>query len=134
MKHVTFEIAKLLKEKGFDEHTICGYNGAYEPYHLGLIEFADSQRNSELMNSVYSAPTISDVVDWILEIHKIDIIVKYPESKTNKVEGINSVYYDLEIYKLNSGDAWKMYKFNQYSDKKQDVYLYGIEYTLNNLI
>lgn len=133
MKHVPFEIAKLLKEKGFDEHTICGYNGAYEPYHLSLIEFADSQRNSELINLVYSAPTISDVVDWVYEKHGIWISVA---PRFYNDGSLWFVYESLDISKndiesLNNNlfqGIFEMYK------SPSEAYLVGIEYTLNNLI
>ena len=36
---VSFEVAKLLKEKGFDCNAKFGYNSTYEPHHLNLIEF-----------------------------------------------------------------------------------------------
>jgi hypothetical protein len=68
---VSFELAKLLKEKGFDENCKFGYNGEYEPHHLKIIEFGYLQRNFELLKLVYSAPTIADVVMWLYEKHGI---------------------------------------------------------------
>ena len=110
---VSFEIAKLLKEKGFDIEIDYGLN--------------------QILN-LKSAPTIAEVVMWLYDTHKLDIIVRYPDSDTNKVEGINSVYYDLEIYRLSGGDAWKIYKRIDVSDDKTKAYTKAIEYCLNELI
>ena len=76
-KEVSFELAKLLFEKNYDENTKFGYNGVYEPHHLNLIEFGSLQRNSELIKGVYSAPTIAEVIDWIFDKYRISIYYNY---------------------------------------------------------
>ena len=81
-KPVDFTTAKLLKEKGFDENCRFGYNGSFEPHHIGLIEFGYLQRNSELLKLTYSAPTIAEVVMWLYEKHGIWIMVRRIEYKT----------------------------------------------------
>jgi hypothetical protein len=75
-KRVSFPIAKLLKEKGFD-----GYKDKYHYPNLSdkqeiclptdWNKFTDMAGNSEY----YSAPTIADVVMWIYEKHGIWIWV-----------------------------------------------------------
>jgi hypothetical protein len=85
-KEVSFELAKLLKEKGYDE--LCGfvYNGQFEPFHTNKItECGYLQTNSELINLVYSAPTIGEVFDWIYDKHKIWISVN------KEVEGFDFI-------------------------------------------
>jgi hypothetical protein len=130
--YVTFEQAKLLADKRFLIHTRYGYtkDGVLERPHYG-----ETYINSDFENSLtYSAPEQYQVAEWLLQNHRLDIIVKYPESNTNKIEGINSVYYDLEIYRLQGGDAYKVYKFIGISDKKQEAYSAAFDYILNNLI
>lgn len=56
------------------------------------------------------------VIDWFREKHNYHIDITFRESDNNKIEGINSVYFDIEIYHLKGGDAWKIYKFCQISD------------------
>jgi hypothetical protein len=130
--YITFEQAKLLKEKGFDvdcTHAYCQSVNLDRP-----IEHCFPRINQYKPNvkEEWLAPEQWQVVEWLLLNHRLDIIVKYPESNTNKVEGINSVYYDLEIYKLQGGDAHKLYKFIGVSDKKQEAYSAAFDYILNN--
>lgn len=146
--YVTFQQAKLLKEKGFDIYTPNAYiNGIFitpeEPQNWNKTKWVFTKEGFEcfgckLDNIKYfegfCAPEQWIVIEWLLLNRRIDIIIKYPESNTNKVEGINSVYYDLEIYRLSGGDAHKLYKFIEVSDKKQKAYSAAIDYVLTTLI
>jgi hypothetical protein len=127
--HVTFEQAKLLKEKGFDEKCLFYY---LDNKLIQVIPYEDDIwcQNSKMPESYISAPEHWQVVEWLLQNHRLDIIIKYPESNNNKVEGINSVYYDLEIYRLQGGDAYKLYKFIGISDKKQEAYSKAFDYII----
>jgi hypothetical protein len=73
--YVTFEQAKYLKEKGFDENCRMLINGAYEPHHLNLTE-THLQRNSEILESCYSIPEQHQVVEWLRVNHGIWVYVK----------------------------------------------------------
>ena len=66
--YVSFETAKLLKEKGFDEY--C-YGYYYEPNHLRHSTFDIT--NSELESESYSAPTLQMAMKWLREVHNIAI-------------------------------------------------------------
>jgi hypothetical protein len=145
--YVDFNTAKLLKEKEFKENCNRFYtksnskmfgideHGRYYPIkNTPKKLYTIGEHVALSVKNVYSAPEQWQVVEWLLQNHRLDIIIKYPESKTNKVEGINSVYYDLEIYKLQGGDAHKLYKFIGISDKKQEAYSAAFDYILNYLI
>jgi len=133
--YVTFEQAKWLKEKGFDVACSALFISASEYQLIDISDFKSKHNSNKFWPNDISAPEQHQVVEWLLQNHRLDIIIKYPESKTNKVEGINSVYYDLEIYKLQGGDAYKVYKFIGISDKKQKAYSSAIDYIKdNNLI
>lgn len=70
--HVSSEIAKLLKEKGFDEPCkLCVEDGDERPLPFNCGNTI--HRNS--LHPYYSAPTISDVVMWLYEEHGIWIKV-----------------------------------------------------------
>lgn len=83
---VSFELAKLLKEKGFDE--VCnnhysqalfeGTKGVFPKY--SVFKHSDYHYNSKPNNNDLwfecSAPTISEVVMWLYEKHGIWITVK----------------------------------------------------------
>jgi hypothetical protein len=73
--YITFEQAKWLKEKGFDESCRMLINGAYEPFHFNLIETQYFQNNSVLLKDCYSAPEQWQVVEWLRINHGIWISV-----------------------------------------------------------
>lgn len=126
-KPVRFNISKLLKEKGFDDETKYGHNGAYEPHHLNLIEFGYPQRNSELYELVYSAPIIMDVVMWICENHKIWIAV----TNVNH-EGERGWCFDIHTLPVGIPKMWK--RGDEIYKSPTESYEAGIEYVLKNLI
>lgn len=75
--YVSFEIAKLLKEKGFDESTSM----VYMPYgDLCKLDRYDSIRNSNYNDITknyfeYTAPTIQMAMKWLREVHNIAIVI-----------------------------------------------------------
>jgi hypothetical protein len=89
--YVSFETAKLLKEKGFDEPTI----GIY--YKDGTFENLSSNKwNSKFVTPI-SAPTIQMVMKWLRIEHNIHIephIVK-----TKRSYGYMPNYIDLKELK-----------------------------------
>ena len=71
--HVSYKVAKLLKEKGFDEGCIMWYEDDDN-----LIPTNDDyglQSNSWHLSKYFecSAPTHQMAMKWLREIHKIDI-------------------------------------------------------------
>ena len=63
--YVSFETAKLLNEKGFDEYTSMVYNqnGSFMPN--GAIE--------DTYQTFYSAPTLQMAMKWLREVHGLHI-------------------------------------------------------------
>lgn len=70
--YCSFEVAKLLKEKGFDEECYQIYDGeGYLSFnHVGYI-------NSEKPNEDFCAlaPTHQMAMKWLREVHNIDIVI-----------------------------------------------------------
>ena len=65
--YVSFETAKLLKKKGFNED-------CYTCYLIDEIQHYDYEsRNRDLIEGVISAPTLQMTMKWLREIHNIDI-------------------------------------------------------------
>ena len=119
--YVSFEIAKLLKEKGFDEP--CG--SAYTPegqYRLScyLGPVHRKIRNSEASEYSYgpTAPTLQMVMKWLREVHKIDMWV----------EGYNRRYKGY-IHSEQRGDEALFYE-----DSYEKACEVTIKYCLENLI
>jgi len=119
---ISFEIAKLLKEKGFDENCRYCYVGHYEPHHIKVTELGYLQRNSELIELTYTAPIISDVIVWLYEKYGIWICVEK--------------YWDLGIFcgfeaTIDTNDGFIN---TETYNSPTEAYSAAIEYTLKNLI
>lgn len=73
--YVSYEVAKLLKEKGFDEPCLYYYkDGIY--YKDGVLMFSPSLRGrNSYQTDTYSAPTHQMAMKWLREVHNIDIEV-----------------------------------------------------------
>lgn len=71
--YVSFEVAKLLREKGFDEECI----GAYSETNHTITKFEPNVKNSEVGPLMYSAPTHQMAVAWLRKEKNILIYV-YP--------------------------------------------------------
>lgn len=141
---VSFEIAKLLKEKGFDE--LCGEHYSFgsgdkenpktgQTFIGGFINELGLQRkykNSELSKwklpyGEFSAPTITEVVMWLYEKHGVWVSIN--PTHTDELWG-----YEILV---KSNDPYKGW-FNEISgytfNSPTEAYEAGIEYALNNLI
>ena len=68
--YVSYETAKLLKEKGFDERVKSYYSeSGLEGYMLAL----KATKNTELGDGFISRPTLQMVMKWLREVHNIHI-------------------------------------------------------------
>jgi len=73
--YVSFEIAKLLKEKGFDEKLFTCYvtdKDKKEGCFL-IMSFTDDKIDNNHSNLCYSAPTLQMTMKWLREVHNIHI-------------------------------------------------------------
>ena len=66
--YVSFETAKLLKEKGFDEYTFSCYSND------GLIGFMEVETR---ISDGYQRPTLQMAMKWLRENYNIHIEVRY---------------------------------------------------------
>lgn len=80
--------------------------------------------------TVWFRPTQSLLQKWLRKLHNISVCVDFRHSKTSKIEGINSVYYDVNIYTLSGGDAWKTIKLSQISDDYEIALEIGLQEAL----
>lgn len=147
-KPIKFELAKLLKEKGFDKPCSHYYRGGH------LLSFLHLQSNAvkeskfkdrikwlakfPLGTSIYhEAPTLTDVIMWLYETYGIWIGVGLTDNTrafyfqptiwTSK----DREYHDEDmIDQAKSICNYKDWKFNS----PTEAYEKAIEYTLNNLI
>lgn len=119
---VSFQISKLLKEKGYKE-TVKSYNENGK-----LITVSLTIRKYKPEEVYYPAPNIFDVIMWIYEKHNIWILVEHYNNDEPKY-----IYWGYTITKNNDADFLEM--DNQYFwETPTEAYSAAIEYTLNNLI
>lgn len=76
--YVSFEIAKLLKDKGFDESTSMVYMSYGDLCKLKrYYNIRNSNYNDITKNYFeYTAPTLQMAMKWLREIHKVHIIAE----------------------------------------------------------
>ena len=119
MEFVTFEIAKKLKEKGFDYPCIAHYDINKE---LKVVLREPIFWHSDAL-SYTDAPTISQVLKWLREEKKIYLELVIAADAE----------YMCDIYKIDSRPI-KCLGSTGYSKTYEDAAIVGIEYVLDNLI
>lgn len=147
MDFVTFEIAKKLKEKGFQEECLAYYTSEYTLYNnticltedkylcvcdIDYEEFLKSNNQETKRENICDAPTISQVLKWLrkekhLHIELVAAAYGYNYIVSQTPEDGGTDYYSSawEYAGPNDGGAW---------DSDEQAALAGIEYTLNYLI
>lgn len=146
-KPVSYKLAKLLKEKGFDKPLLnCYFGDVFYPNYsvvnqyderymedegyFRLIPYNENDKGLDLEtinfndwgSNYYSAPTIADVAMWLYEKHGIWISVFNDD--------VNFFWMGIVLNtkeRLRDGNARE---FNS----PTEAYEAAIEYTLNNLI
>jgi hypothetical protein len=87
-KYLTFEQAKWLKEKGWNQHTISFWknpNGT-PSLHTGVFYYNNRTKEDGVELPAYSAPEQWQLVEWLRVNHRIDIF-------TPKIKG--EYFYDI---------------------------------------
>ena len=122
---VTFELAKKLKEKGFD----CSCIGHYVNNQLYIAHYLNAFHSDK--DESLDAPTISQVSKWLREEKEIDILLQpiflynvlYNETSRERKYGIK--IYAPQLNKPTHMDYFKNWEKGAIA---------GIEYVLDNLI
>jgi hypothetical protein len=148
---VTFELSKLLKEKGFDlatrkyyEHSLTerynsedGYSGPFgwkkgetilqEGYHINNSKFDNSNDDWFICSTL----TISEVVMWLYGKHGIWIEVS---CHTVLDEKDDTIEVDLFYFVARKLKPVEILYSGDFVNSPTEAYEAAIEYTLNNLI
>ena len=90
--YVSFEIAKLLKEKGFDELCFALYNPEEELIQCG-VKLSNTQVGR--VPGSYSAPTHQMALKWLREVHNIFIEIKYVPNQFTDEPGYKAMIWDM---------------------------------------
>ena len=118
--YVSFETAKLLKEKGFNEECFALYNPD------GMLIQSGIRLNNIQVGRVkgsYSAPTLQMAIKWLREVHNIDI---FPWK-------IGKGIYSCAIFNSNTGQDLSSDK-DFPTEKYEETAEAAIKYCLKNLI
>jgi hypothetical protein len=75
--YVSFETAKLLKEKGFNEKLLTFYitDEAEKESDFQTMYFTDDKIDNNQSPHCYLAPTLQMAIKWLREVHDIDVSV-----------------------------------------------------------
>jgi hypothetical protein len=128
--YVSFETAKLLKEKGFDEYCLKNYWSTDKELHnwgweLSYHRNSDGNRNTK--DCV--APTLQMAMKWLREIYDLHIIA-YPW-RANKEE--RATHWCCRVYK-----SFNLFGYEKYTNETPESYEEAceaaIKYCLENLI
>ncbi len=120
---VSFELAKLLKEKGFDKP--C--NISYDKQYGNVCHTTRADKNSELISYV-SAPTIAEVVMWLYEKYGIWISVSFRSTYTYYFTIVSVIKGEEDVFVF--GDEKNI--LNNFNEPTE-AYEAAIEYCLNNI-
>ena len=130
MEIVSFEIAKKLKEKGFDYPCSDAINSFGCTYRNGWCEYLDDRNNelitlADLHKGDYLLPTISQVLKWLREEKRIDVGAVWDNRDEKWVGYVNE---------MDMPDLVGEYILSNTYDFYESAAIAGIEYTLDNLI
>ena len=130
--YISFETAKLLKEKGFNEKVICYYDDGGS---LNLNKFVEFQCcNQEYGSGIFAAPTLQMAMKWLRIEHNIHIEPHIVRTKCSY--GYMPNYIDLKELKSH-------FPFDEFDFSNADKYVCitydkacetAIKYCLENLI
>lgn len=128
--YVTFEQAKLLKEKGFDIKCKKYYNGSLLQTSKGSI-LKDCYKNY--------APEQWQVVEWLFDKHGIDVSVYgklpyivFPDSEFG--EGELQWHFEYRIIQNKDGQKCEVIEPKDWFNSKQQAYSAAFDYCLKELI
>ena len=91
--YVSFETAKLLKEKGFNERLFTFYitDEAKKEGCFQIMAFTDDKIDNNHSDHCYLAPTLQMAMKWLREVYKLHI---EPHIQTHK--NYNGNIYNLD--------------------------------------
>ena len=127
--YVGFEIAKLLKEKGFEGECL----GVYFPD--GRFDTFDTAFNYNLpignLSHAINAPTLQMAMKWLREIYKLEVRSTCDYDKDSWWGSINPMFEETDE---NSNIYQKALRFDYQGKSYEESCEAAIKYCLENLI
>ena len=120
--YVSFETAKLLKEKGFN------------PIECGMYySITTGKRTTELLTSLIACPTLQMAMKWLREVHCIFIGISLCERYENKMDNDTTIMFFFELLNLKEKQAINGF-FQEYTHTYEEAVEAALKYSLENLI
>ena len=134
--YVSFETAKLLKEKGFDEATNRYYNAQYDQIRTVSDTFMWHWNDEKFMKHVMmegavAIPTIQMIMKWLREVY--NLVIEPYRTACGYLYTISSIPYGSTKYdnsEAYNGDDEASGQWTTWEKACED----GIKYCLENLI
>jgi len=125
--YVSFETAKLLKEKGFDEDIARVVNEEGEIDYLGSFQPSLAYLN----HTWYRCPTIQMAMKWLRDVH--NLIISFKFTIHGWICDITKIFRDSNgfIVNINHGIDDDAFTYYDECEKACDI---AIKYCLENLI
>lgn len=123
---ITFDTAKLAKEKGFDipiQHTVNNINQLYDIYNEEININSSVVDNWNKFDSVISAPTQSLLQKWLREKHNISVLIEH-----GRLENESFGYFPRVFTEINKSS--KMFKVFAYSNNYEEALEKGLQEAL----
>ena len=116
--YVSFEIAKLLKEKGFDECPLYRYDDCGQIWVQGGYD--------KTIKWHFPAPTLQMTMKWLREVHNIVCNID--------IESRNFYYYSIFIIRSSIEAQYQLTSQKPYFETYEEACEAAIKYCLENLI
>lgn len=141
--YVSFEIAKLLKEKGFDEECISVYHDEELQLVSSLGIFCgDGVHGEQILtysnwsSMLISAPTIQMAMKWLREVHNLFVEIQYATSLLSQPH--TTIYFQIYYMSLDYTTSGKNMLpddyIREYYTSYEEACEAAIKYCLENLI
>lgn len=118
--YVSFETAKLLKEKGFDDIPVYTYYLSYGGFYMAPMAVTNKDLYAQ---GHIAAPTLQMVMKWLRNIHGLFIHIGVIREASCWLADIQDIKGDVSVYPVES-------EFPNYEEACEA----GIMYCLENLI
>lgn len=127
--YVSFEIAKLLKEKGFNGNTSSCYILEDSTHHIindevVQNEYYESQDSNEHIHLI-QAPTLQMVMKWLREVHNIHIDI---------CSNWDIIHWIYQVFVITPRTSRNSYVDKILYTSYEKAVEAGIKYALENLI
>lgn len=121
--YVSFTVAKLLKEKGFDEECYAYYNIFYDNDGKVLKLWRKYPHRAQPNSDYLNVPTLQMAMKWLRNIHGLFIHIDVIREASCWLVDIQDIRGDVSVYPIKK-------EFPNYEEACEEA----IKYCLENLI